>query len=142
VQLRRALILFAIVLGLAALAASVSGPQRGTDRREPPRKDGSGREPTVAAQPAASGSVHVRFLAGGRRERRRLDEGRAAVVTVGVPKAGQVELRGLGLSAVAEPVTPARFDILADRPGTYSVEFEPAAGRGAAIGRLIVAPRT
>ena len=41
---------------------------------------------------------------------------------------GQVAIPGLGLSASADPVTPARFDVLENRPGSYPILFAPAGG--------------
>ena len=49
-------------------------------------------------------------------------------MTVKVTAPGQVELEGLGLSAAAEPLTPARFEVLADRPGRHPVRFAPTQG--------------
>jgi hypothetical protein len=61
------------------------------------------------------------------------------VVAVEVDRPGLVELEGLGLSAPAEPLTPARFDVLVARPGSFPVTFVPA-GRGdpARVGTLVV----
>ena len=59
---------------------------------------------------------------------RRLAVGRDALVIVKVGSPGLVEIAGLGLSASADPLTPARFPVLARRPGRYPVRLRPAAG--------------
>lgn len=125
-HLRRALLLFAIVLGLAAVAASVSRP--GDDSRDseqavsPPRTQG---EPTVSPGTAGEPPVTLRFNAE-REQIRRLELGRAATLQVSVDEPGQVEIPLLGLAAPAEPVTPARFDIFASEAGRYPIGFTAA----------------
>jgi hypothetical protein len=57
---------------------------------------------------------------------KRLPEGTAVTVEVAVAEPGDVQIPGLGLSAAAEPLTPARFDILATSPGRYELLFDPA----------------
>ena len=120
-QLRRALLLFAIVLGLAAVAAGLSRPE---ERSERPREP-AGRVTTTPAATDGGGETEVRFLAAEPR-RRALTAGQAAEVLVDVHLPGQVEIPGLGLSATADPVTPARFDVLEERPGSYPILFAPA----------------
>jgi hypothetical protein len=125
--MRRALLLFAIVLGLAAVAASISRP--GGDSREaeqaasPPPQG----EPTVSPGTAGTNEVTLRFNAE-RRQVRRLEVGEAATVRVSVGEPGQVEIPLLGLAAAAEPVTPARFNIFASEAGRYQIGFTPASG--------------
>jgi hypothetical protein len=127
VHLRRALLLFAIVLGLAAFAASISRP--GGDSRDsersaaPPPTQG---EPTIAPGTASGPPVTLRFNAE-REQVRRLEVGQAATLRVSVDEPGQVEIPLLGLAAAAEPVTPARFDIFASEAGRYPIGFTPAA---------------
>lgn len=120
VNLRRALLLFAIVLGLAALAAGLSRPSDNSDDQPA----GGGR-PTLT-EPSVSGApAEVHFDASDPR-RRAVFAGQAAEVYVEVDRPGQVVIPGLGLSAVADPVTPARFDLLVQRTGSYPLQFVPA----------------
>ena len=130
-ELRRAILLFAIVLGLAAVATSISRP------RDPPaeeRRDGVQRSPGASSLPTANprpARVRERvlaFRASGRPRVGYLPAGRAAVVRVSVPKPGEVELEGLGLSAPAEPLTPARFEVLATEQDRHRVRFRPVEG--------------
>jgi hypothetical protein len=134
-HLRRAMLLFAIVLGLAALAAALQRPS--TNRSPKP----SVEPPPALAQREARPTPQLRFDADNPRQRRRLGEGRRASVTVNVVKPGQVELAGLGLTAAAEPLTPARFDVLTPRPGRYEVLYTPAGELASRrVGMLIVSP--
>jgi hypothetical protein len=135
-HLRRALLLFAVVLGVAALLASLTGGARRSD--EPSEPATTSLLPELNPAPATRGPERLRFSEGGKRERRKLDPGRAAVVTVEVEQPGQVELVGLGLTAPAEPLTPARFDVLTRRAGRYEVRFMPVSGESALIGVLSV----
>lgn len=64
--------------------------------------------------------------------------GEAVTLRVSVPEAGAVELPELGLSSPAEPLTPARFDILLDDAGAQPVRFIPAGGDAARLlGRIV-----
>ena len=69
----------------------------------------------------------------------RLRAGAAATLEVAVDEAGSVEIPDMGLSASADRLTPARFDVLASRPGSYELLFTPADGdRAVPAGRLVV----
>lgn len=146
-HLRRALLLFAIVLGLAAVAASVSRPRD----TSPPATDTAERpaSPRMApgqAEPegeAGPGSVDVTFDVVDP-STQRIEAGQAATVVVEVPDAGQVSIDGLGMTAAAEQVTPARFDVLTPNAGRYPITFTPAESNASMeAGTLVVkaAPR-
>jgi hypothetical protein len=127
VHLRRALLLFAIVLGLAALAASVSRPPEESDEpAPPPRAADPDRAPTLRPGTAVSKDLVDLTLHVDRRRRLRLTAGQAATLFVRTDEPGQVELPELGLGASAEPLTPARFELLVSDPGRYEVTFTPA----------------
>ena len=120
---RRALLLFAVVLGLAALATAVSP----STRRHP-------QDPPPATPPQATAretrphrpTLRLRFVDSRKRQGRRLERGWHAIVTVAGRTAGQAELVGLGMTAPLEHLSPARFDVLITRPGRYPVIFTPA----------------
>jgi hypothetical protein len=137
---RRALLLFAIVLGMAALAASLSRPpeqRTRTDPRAPAKPSTVSPGPAVAAP--AYGPPETLALVAAADESGRLRAGRAATVSVAVDEAGTVEIPGLGLSASADRVTPARFDVLPMVAGTHEILFTPADGDvGEPAGRLVV----
>lgn len=132
-HLRRALLLFAIVLGLAALTASLSRPreQAPVPERTPPA--------TALAPSAPRDEEDVQFMSDGPPRTRSLPLGAAATVTVTVSAPGQVTVEGLGLVSAAEPLTPASFPVHADTIGRYPVLFTPPGDdRTRRLGTLVV----
>jgi hypothetical protein len=138
VHLRRALLLFAIVLGLAAVAASVSRPRTDSDGSAPLRTPSPSteqdRSPTTGPAPEDSSPVALTFFAADP-SAQRIRAGQAATVSVEVQEAGQVDIADLGMTATAEPLTPARFDVLTRATGRHPITFLPA-GDEAAVQRL------
>jgi hypothetical protein len=142
VHLRRALLLFAIVLGLAAVAASVSRP-RGADPLRAPPTTTEQQATTPSARPGSEGSVPAPVeltFPTGRPRTRYLRAGQAATVLVEVSEAGQVRIGDLAMSVVAEPLTPARFDVFTRAVGRHSITFAPAgaADQEQRLGTLVV----
>jgi hypothetical protein len=135
VELRRALLLFAIVLGLAAIVASLSSP-----RTSKPDSGSPAVAPTETASPGtAAKPVNLRFDTARAPATRRMDTGQPARVSVEVEEPGTVELQGLGLSASAEPLTPAQFDVLSSRPGHYPVRLMAVNGvRARTVGAIVI----
>jgi hypothetical protein len=127
VHIRRALLLFAVVLGMAALVASLSGPIE--DRRDETtaREPSSSGPATATPSPAPSLPAAISFDAT-RDQTKKVSHGSTATIEVSVAEPGDVTILGLGLSAPAEPLTPARFDILATDAGRYELVFAPATG--------------
>jgi len=146
VHLRRALLLFAIVLGMAAVAASLSRPIEGRRDNTAPAGQGEPGAPTATPRlgpgPTLGGPRTLTFEAS-RRQSKKLPAGAAATVEVEVTEAGQVEIPDMGLTSAADTVTPARFDVLERRPGRYPIEFVPAASaeEPARAGVLVVTSR-
>ena len=137
-HLRRALLLFAIVLGLAALVTSVSRPPRDSAQRN--RSEARARPQAVPLEgPDVPAETEVRLPPSGGRRTVTLGLDQAVTLLVSVPEAGQVQLEELGLSAAAQPLTPARFDLLIDEPGVYPAVFTPAGSEvSRGLGRLVV----
>jgi len=130
VHIRRALLLFAIVLGMAALVASLSRPPEERSRTAPREEPGPGPGPATAnpaPAPADNPPRPVSFNAASD-ERRRVPESRAATLEVSVDEPGSVDLPGLGLTASTDEHTPARFEVFPTRPGRYEILFTPADG--------------
>ena len=127
-HIRRALLLFAIVLGLAAIAASVSrSPEKSGESESQPAVPSEAEQPpspSVSSGDAApvSGVRELVFEAD-RDQTRRLDAGQPATVLVEVDEPGLVEISDLGLNAPAEPLTPARFEIPASDPDRLEITF-------------------
>jgi hypothetical protein len=126
-HLRRALLLFAIVLGLAAIVSALSRPQS-TDDEPPPRAQTDATGPPTVSPGAGEGAPAEIDVDAAKPRAHELQAGRAATVTVAVESAGSVEIPKLGLSADAEPLTPARFDVLVAEPGRYALRVVPADG--------------
>ena len=134
-ELRRALLLFAIVLGLAAVATSISRPPERENRAQEPARS----EPIDT--PGSSAPLEIEFAPAASPPTERMEAGLPATVVVKVSEAGQVEIEGLGLSGFAEPLTPARFDVLGKREQSHRVLFR-ASGTDEAqtVGTLEVGP--
>jgi hypothetical protein len=146
---RRALLLFAIVLGLAAVAASISRPENSPNPpAAQPSLSGtpSEREPTTptvapgTSSPPGEPAV-TRTFRSWLDQRRRIEASQPATVIVEVDQVGQVSIPDLGLTDAAEPVTPAQFDVFTTRSGRYPIVLMPAAGpEEEPAGTLIVKP--
>jgi hypothetical protein len=134
VQIRRVLLLFALVLGLSALVAVVAPTPE--DRDEESQEAPTERPAAGAAvvQPA-SVSLSVR-PPDTRPPTRRVRAGSSFTLEVSVPEPGDVVLEGLGLRQTADPLTPARFELLAEPPGRHGVAFVPVAGDRRQAGRI------
>jgi hypothetical protein len=137
VHLRRALLLFAIVLGLAAIAASVSRPRE--ENNPEPAVTTAPEPPTAEPAPGPdAGDAEVYFDAAAPRAQG-IQAGEAATVYVAVPSPGQVDIPDLGLSSSAEPLTAARFDVLPSETGRFPIRFLPAsATKPLEAGTLVV----
>jgi hypothetical protein len=143
VHLRRALLLFAIVLGLAALVASLSRPieDRRTQSTTPTETAPGPPTATDGTAPPADTAELPKTLTfqAAMKESKKLRAGTAATVEVAVSEPGTVDIPDMGLTAPADPVTPARFDLLPARPGRYPLLFTPAGGGTAEpAGSLVV----
>ena len=143
VHLRRALLLFAIVLGMAALVASLSRPidDRRTQSTTPTQTAPGPPTATDGSAPAGGTAELPKTLTfqAAMKESKKLRAGTAATVEVAVSEPGSVDIPDMGLTASADPVTPARFDLLPTRPGRYPLLFTPASGDTAEpAGSLVV----
>jgi hypothetical protein len=137
VHLRRALLLFVIVLGLAAVLASVSGPRDVSD--DPGEETVIDAEQPPTASPGAPAAVELTLFAADPQPQR-IRAGQAATLFVEVEEPGQVVIPDLGMAAAGEPLTPARFDVLTRQAGRHPIEFEPAGADDAQVrvGTLVV----
>jgi hypothetical protein len=126
VHIRRALLLFAIVLGMAALAASLSRPPEKRTSTEP-REQKAPSQVTAKPMPTGNPPIVLSFDAL-TDERRRVPADRAVTIEVSVDEPGVVELPDLELTANADQYTPARFDLFPTRAGSYEITFTPARG--------------
>ncbi len=135
-ELRRALVLFGIVLGIAALVSIIAQPpdrsdNDATERAEPTPPPATTpaatpSAPSAGPTPAPEGTPFVRMTP--KDSKAAIDAGEAVTLVVAVDKPGVVGLEGLGLDDTAEPNTPAQFELLVSSPGKHRVVLVPAAG--------------
>jgi hypothetical protein len=130
--------LFALVLGLTALAASIAPAPRVGETETTPAPP--------AAPPAPStdepGEVQVKFRAPrarGKPPARKVVPGRPLVVEVASKAPGQVRIPRLGRIASVTETVPARFSVLAPAAGRYDVLFEPTGGEIERVGSIVSA---
>ena len=129
VHLRRALLLFALVLGLTALATAVA-----------PAPHGSDTAPVAPPPPrSAAAQVAVTFPAPAARRPpvRKVSPNASVVVQVASSGGGQATIPKLGRTATAAPDAPAQFYLAGLAPGRYDVLFAPTFGPTARVGSLV-----
>jgi hypothetical protein len=135
VHLRRAVLLFALVLGLTALAAAVS-PSRNDDTATPAVASGA---PAGSALPRT-----VTFLAGDSAapQVRRARAGEHLLLTVSSSAGGLVTIPSLGRTSSVSDAAPARFDVLAPDPGRYDILLKLSGGpdEPSRVGTLVTRP--
>jgi hypothetical protein len=132
VHVRRALILFALVLGLTALAASIApAPDRGdpSPRTQPPPASATPVEETTIGLEAPAPE--------GKPPSRRVGPGAPLVLVVKVRQPGEVLIPRLGRTTNAAPNTSVRFDLLGPDPGRYDILFTPTNGEPERVGTLV-----
>jgi hypothetical protein len=134
VHLRRAILLFALVLGLTALAAGVS----------PSRDTGGVPAASAPTPPPPKPDARIVELSAGPAGRPALLRARAGenlVLMVSSPAGGLVTIPALGRTATVSPATAARFDLLAPAQGRYDVLFEASGGQERRrVGTLVTRP--
>jgi hypothetical protein len=131
VHFRRAILLFALILGLAALVAAVSPTRVARGPVIAPPTAGSGTEPAIR---------ELAFSVGGKRVRR-AREGEHVVVSVASEAGGLATIPRLGRTASVGPAAPAQFDLLAPARGRYDVMIEPSgASEPRRVGTLVTRP--
>lgn len=126
---RRLLVLVAVLMGLTALAAGLAAPPTRTPVATP---EPVAPTPAVTASAVVERTVHVdepTTVA--------VDQGDEVRLTVRGDVLDAVELVGLDLLQPIAPATPAVFDVLADRPGSYPIRLTQA---GEDVGKLRVTP--
>ena len=123
------LVFVAIVMGLTALAAGLAAP--------PPRKARDAQEPVLGTPVKPSTPTIEETLQLSEPRTVAVNEGDELQLTVKGDELDSVELVGLDQLETIAPETPAVFDLLADRAGTYDIRLL-AADRS--VGRLRVTP--
>jgi len=122
------LLFAAVLLLLATLAAGVAPPPPlppAPPSSLPAAEEGAGTvERTISAEPGSRTAVQVQ-------------RGDLVRLQVTGDLLDSVLLEGLDRMEAIEPLTPAIFDMLAERPGVYPIRLVEADRR---IGRLVIRP--
>ena len=122
---RRLLILLAVVMGFTALAAGLSPRQPAVER------DG-GATPAPSLREPPAEPLERTIQASGHDQRIVVRTGQVVHIVVEADALDTVSLEDFGDEPV-EPEAPARFELLADVPGTYAISLLEA---GREIGTL------
>ena len=118
---RRILILVAVLMGLTALAASLSPPPQRLPR-EQRAADPSPAPATAAPQPAPSaGTVMARIAADGRPRSVSAHVGETIALEVSATAPDTVVIDDLAVSEPVDAASPAHVEIYAVAPGTYPI---------------------
>jgi hypothetical protein len=112
---RRLLIALAVLMALTALAAGLA------PRDSPLRDDASPTPPAAAAEPSKP-PVEATLDASSEGQRVEARVGQMVRIVVNSTELDSVELAEVG-TETAEPDSPARFELLAEIPGTYAIEL-------------------
>src|SRR3954452_1400241 len=117
-------------MGLTALAAGLAAPPT-------TRKNGAEQSPVLGAPEKPASPPDERTLDLNEPQTIAIDEGEELRLTVQGDELDTVELVGLDLLQPVAPDTPAVFDVLADRSGSYPIRLLDGDRR---VGRLRVTP--
>jgi hypothetical protein len=144
VELRRAILLFAIVLGVAAIVSSIARPpERGGDNADDGAAKSAKQAPSATKPDGKTPQpTTIEFRTGAKPQTRKLEVGQPATVLVDVETPGQIDIPSLGLTEPAEPLTPAMFEVLATSKGSHPIMAQPAASETlpTKVGTLKVVP--
>jgi hypothetical protein len=135
VHFRRALLLFALVLGMTAIAASVAPPpteEQGDERT------GAPETPEPVRPEAGRAPFRYPLERDARPAVRRAEPAQPLTVTVAASEPGQARIPLLGRVASVTPNDPARFDLLTPASGSYDVQFRPVEGDPQRLGKIVV----
>jgi hypothetical protein len=138
VHLRRSILLFALVLGLTALAAAVSPSRNGSDDSVtvPPQS-----APASEALPRQIKLDARRSLVAAPRVLRARTNEHVVVTLLAGRSGGLATIPRLGRTATVSGAAAARFDLLAPAPGRYDVMFEATGSdEPRRVGTLVTRP--
>jgi hypothetical protein len=130
--MRRALLLFALVLGLTALATALSPSRETSSSGDPAPTPGARPLPRTLSYDADATEPNSRTVRAGEH----------VVLSVSSEEGGLVTIPRLGRTASVAPATAARFDLLAPAAGRYDMLLAPSGGGSEArrVGTLVTRP--
>jgi hypothetical protein len=120
---RRLLVLIAVLMGLTALAASVA------PRQPVPGPQRTAVPPASAGRPVAAPVERTIDADAPRPARVAVRTGQTLRLQVESAAVDSVSIEGLGKIEPVEAESPARFELLAEIPGSYPVELLQAGRR-------------
>jgi hypothetical protein len=130
---RRLLILMLAVLGVSTLAAALLAPPPEREQTETTTEESP---PTGSSSKGGGRLIEAQASVSTRRpEKFELRPGDQLSLTVRSRAGGQVEIPAFGLIEDVGPSDPARFDLLAERPGEFEVRL---VDRKRVLGRIVV----
>jgi YD repeat-containing protein len=132
---RRLLILMLAVLAVSTLAAALVAPPRSPEPTTTATDDEDGATAKSTRDSTGRLVEATMNISRARPETIRARRGDQLALTVQSRTGGQVEMPAFGLIEDVGRDDPARFDLLADRLGTYEVQL---AGSGRVIARVRV----
>jgi hypothetical protein len=135
VHLRRALLLFALVLGLTALAATIAPAPRNRQDTTPQAQQPASTAPVDAGERELSFQFPLPAKGGPPARRVTPDEHVLVVVAVDAP--GQVQIPALGRTVSVTATSPGQLDVLAPPVGRYDVLFTNTAGESTRVGTIV-----
>jgi hypothetical protein len=134
---RRLLVLAAVLLALGAVAASLA-PR---DLRGPSSTTTAGTSPPAASPTPAQGREVSLVVDASARPlatvTARVGDDVHLAVRASAPDSVRIE--ALGQSEAADPYSPARFDFVPDRPGSFPITLAQS-GRRVGVLRIVPAP--
>ena len=118
---RRLLIALAVLMALTALAAGLAP-------RDSPLRDDASPTPSAEAGEPSEAPVEATLDASSEGQRVEARVGQMVRIVVNSTELDSVELAEVG-TETAEPDSPARFELLAEIPGSYAIELLEAERR-------------
>jgi len=151
---RRLLVIVAVLLGLAAVTASLAPPQASRSTVESSARSGPGTSQPELEPRVSNGRSTVKTTADvpfepslteldAQRSRQRVEvqAGRRVRLSIKSRGLGSVQIGADGPIEAIDPDSPARFDLLYESPRELAIRVRDGAGGPArAIGRLTVVP--
>ena len=126
------MLLFALVLGLTALATAVAPSPRTPDTN--PAVEAPSAQPPLPAPTVVTFQAPAKR---GRLPRHTIPASAHVIVRVASAQGGQASIPGLAQLGTVATDAPATFDLLDVSPGRYDVMFQPALGAPARVGTLV-----
>ena len=118
---RRLVVVMLVLLAISVVAAALLPGPKSSGPAVLPRQPTTLPKPKLAPPPPSGPLLGARMRVSSKASRVRIERGDELRLSVAAPGGDDIEIPGFGLTATATPFAPARFDLLADRTGTFAV---------------------